>query len=198
MRILIYTSARKKAFTLTNQLNNPLDMTMHLPFRVAVVSNLLALNRDWKIRGLCDLDPKEMRVLLNIGSYMPIKAADIAYQSRLDSYTVSRAVKKLHLKALINIQSDPLNKNIKNLVLNEQGKLLYIKLSEALQPRSEELESVLSPKEIKQFYLMLEKIEKKTETLLAEQAIEMIKAGQEAPADQKELIRWYKKGLDDC
>lgn len=182
---------------LSNKINNPLDLTTHLPFRVAVVSNLLALNRDWKVRGLCELEPREMRVLLNIGSYMPIKSADIAYQSRLDSYTVSRAVKKLHSSGLIDIELDKFSKNIKNLILNKAGISLYNKLTTVLKPRSEELESVLSEKERVLFYEMLGRLEKKTESLLAEQAMEMMKQGQEAPADQKELIRWYKKGLSD-
>ena len=130
---IITKSARKKAFKLTNQIDSPLDLASHLPFRIAIVSNLLALNRDWKIRELCDLEPREMRVLLNIGSYMPIKSADIAYQCRLDSYTVSRAVKKLQEKSLISITDDPANKNIKNLTLNEEGKVLYQKLSLAFE-----------------------------------------------------------------
>ncbi|MFT4925095.1 MAG: DNA-binding MarR family transcriptional regulator [Phenylobacterium sp.] len=189
-------SARKKAFKLTTQIDNPLDLTTHLPFRIAIVSNLLALNRDWKIRSLCDLDPREMRVLLNIGSYMPLKSADIAYQSRLDSYTVSRAVKKLQSQGLIDVYPDPLSKNIKNLVLNEQGKVLYQQISEALEARSLELESVLSDDEQQQLYHMLEKVEAKAEELLAQQALALIEEGHEPPADQKELIRWYKKGLN--
>ena len=92
-------------------------MANHLPFRIAVVSNLLALNRDWDVRDMCDLEPREMRVLLNIGSYMPIKAADIAYQSRIDSYNVSRAVKALDKKQLIDFIPDSRSKNIKYLVL---------------------------------------------------------------------------------
>lgn len=195
--IRISSSARIRAFKLSYKIKEPLDLTKHLPFRVAVVSNLLALNRDWKIRNLCDLEPREMRVLLNIGSYMPIKSADIAYQSRLDSYTVSRAVKKLSSLGLIEVNTDKFGKNIKNLSLNETGISLYTKLTTALAPRSEEVESVLSEQERIMFYEMLEKIETKTESILAEQAIEMIEQGQEPPADQKELIRWYKKGLND-
>ena len=190
-------SARKKAFKLSDKIDSPLDLTSHLPFRVAVVSNLLALNRDWKIRTLCDLEPREMRVLLNIGSYMPVKSADIAYQSRLDSYTVSRAVTKLNSKKLIEVQADPENKNVKNLLLNEEGQALYTKLTQALEQRSQELENVLTDKEQQQFYTMLEKIENKAEKILAEQALDLIKQGKEPPADQKELIRWYRKGLSD-
>lgn len=134
-----------------------------------------------------------MRVLLNIGSYMPIKAADIAYQSRIDSYNVSRAVKALQKKELIDIQPAIHSRNIKYLVLNKEGIKLYHQVTQAMNERANELESVLDNNERTLFYSMLEKIEEKAEQLLAEQAIGKITQGQEPPADQKELIRWYKK-----
>ncbi len=189
----INKSARGQAFTLTDKIENPLDLTSHLPFRVAVVSNLLALNRDWKIRNLTDLDPREMRVLLNIGSYMPVKSADIAYQSRLDSYTVSRAVKKLLALKLIESRQDEVKKNVKNLYLNDAGITLYRRLITAMDDRAKQLESVLSNKEQQLFFNILERLENKTEEILASQASALIKDGLEAPTDQKELIRWYKK-----
>jgi DNA-binding MarR family transcriptional regulator len=158
------------------------------------VSNLLALNRDWKIRELCDLEPREMRVLLNIGSYMPINSADIAYQSRIDSYNVSRAVKALDKKNLIDIRRDKQSKNIKILALNEKGKDIYVKLTAAMELRSRELESVLTDDETAAFYSALSKIEDKVEQLLSKQALSKIANGEDAPADQKELIRWYNKG----
>jgi DNA-binding MarR family transcriptional regulator len=154
----------------------------------------LALNRDWKIRELCDLEPREMRVLLNIGSYMPINSADIAYQSRIDSYNVSRAVKALDKKNLIDIRRDKQSKNIKILALNEKGKDIYVKLTAAMELRSRELESVLTDDETAAFYSALSKIEDKVEQLLSKQALSKIANGEDAPADQKELIRWYNKG----
>ena len=178
---------------LTDIVEEPLDLVSHLPFRMAVVSNLLALDRDWKIRNLTDLEPREMRVLLNIGSYMPIKSADIAYQSRLDSYTVSRAVKKLLALNLVESRQDEVKKNVKNLYLNEAGKVLYQKLTMAMEARAKLLEGVLTKSEQSLFFNMLERIENKAEAILATQATELINAGLEAPADQKELIRWHKK-----
>ncbi|WP_201778200.1 MarR family winged helix-turn-helix transcriptional regulator [Thalassomonas viridans] len=178
---------------MTDKVEKPLDLISHLPFRLAVVSNLLALDRDWKIRNLTDLEPREMRVLLNIGSYMPIKSADIAYQSRLDSYTVSRAVKKLLALGLIESRQDEVKKNVKNLYLNEQGKALYQKLIKAMDERASLLEEVLTDNEKSLFFDMLERIENKTEAILASQASALMEAGLEAPADQKELIRWHKK-----
>jgi len=190
---IISKSIRSQAFELTSKMDKPLDLSNHLPFRIAIVSNILALNRDWKIRNLADLDPREMRVLINIGSYMPVKSADIAYQSRLDSYTVSRAVKKLLQLKLIESQPDAHKKNVKNLVLNEQGTVLYLRITAAMEERGKQLESVLSEEELALFYRMIEKLENKSEQILAEQALELINSGLDAPADQKELIRWYKK-----
>ena len=191
---MVSKSNREKVFKLTQLIERPLDLIAHLPFRIAVVSNLLALNRDWHIRSLSDLEPRELRVFINIGSYMPIKAADIAYQSRLDSYTVSRAVKKLQGAKLIEIEADAKQRNVKNLKLNEKGKQLYEELVPALTERSQELEDVLSEKERQQFYTIIEKLENKAEEILAKQALSLIEAGNEPPADQKEIIRWHKKG----
>lgn len=125
---------------------------------------------------------------------MPIKSADIAYQSRIDSYNVSRAVKALDKKGLIDIRRDEKSKNIKILALNDQGKALYQQLTTAMELRSKELESVLTADETSAFYNTLSKIEDKVEQLLAKQALTKIARGEDAPGDQKELIRWYKKG----
>lgn len=190
---MIDKKPRRQAFQLTTDLDQPFDLDSHLPFKVAVVSNLLALNRDWKIRQACQLDPREMRVLINIGSYMPIKSADIAYQSRLDSYTVSRAVKKLLQLELIETQPDAHKKNVKNLVLQEKGEALYRDVTREMKQRDKVLNSVLSEEELVVFNQLLDKIEYQSEAMLAKQALEMIANGEEAPADQKELIRWYKK-----
>jgi len=174
-------------------LDEPLDLSEHLPFRIAVVSNLLALNRDLSIRSLSNLEPREMRVLINIGSYMPIKAADIAYQSRIDSSNVSRAVKVLLAKKLIAAEPDPTSKNIKYLTLTKLGVALYKQITDALDPRAQALESILSTEERQNFYQCLAKIETKAEQLLAQQALSFVNQGLEIPADQKELLRWYKK-----
>lgn len=192
MRCII-SSVREQSFELSTLTDDPLDLSKHLPFRIAIVSNLLALNRDYTIRKLSDLEPREMRVLLNIGSYMPIKAADIAYQSRIDSSNVSRAVKVLLAKGFISAAADPTSKNIKYLSLTDSGAVLYKKLTASLEPRANVLESVLSKEEQVSFYKSLRKIEEKAEQILAMQALSFTEQGLPLPADQKELLRWYKK-----
>lgn len=191
--LTITISAHEKTLVLSTQTAEPLDLSAHLPFRVAVVSNLLALNRDQNIRSIADLEPREMRVLLVIGSYMPIKSADIAYKSRIDSSNVSRAVKVLLDKKLISAASDPKSRNIKYLCLTDSGTDLYSKLVDELDPRAKILESVLTDDEKENFYRCLAKVEAKAEEILAQQALTFVNQGLEVPADQKEILRWYKK-----
>jgi DNA-binding MarR family transcriptional regulator len=186
--------ARKRYFTLTDRIEDPLDLMEHVPFRIATASNLLALNRDLSVRQDNDLDVREMRVLINIGSYMPIKSADIAYQSRMDSYTVSRAVKALRKAGLIDFEPVPTSKRAKNLVLTEQGEVVYRRVTDAIDSRARLLDDVLSGDEKAQLCDMLARIESKAEQLMAQYALDQQEQGVDLPADQKELIRWYRKG----
>lgn len=183
----------KADFSLTDKIKEPLDLSQHLPFRIAVVSNLLQLSKDASIRKISDLEPREFRVLLNIGSYMPIKAADIAYLGRLDSYTVSRAVKTLLCKELIEVITCETNKKIKNLVLTNLGQQVYQAICARLDQRTTELESVLAPNEKQELLRLLSILECKSESIIASHAIEESSLGNNISADQKEIVRWYKK-----
>ncbi len=184
---------RQKAFQLTERLEQPLDLYNHLPYRVAVISNLLMLDRDIAIRSSADLAPRELRVLLNVGSYMPITSADVAYQTRIDSYTVSRAVSTLNKKGYLVFESAENNKRVKLLALTEKGIEVYHQLCDQIDQRADKLSSVLSQKEQSELFRMLALIEDRAEHLLANQAKDLQLAGETIPADQKELIRWRKK-----
>ncbi|MET1255975.1 MarR family winged helix-turn-helix transcriptional regulator [Aliikangiella sp. GXAS 311] len=179
---------------MTDKINDPLDLYEHLPFQIAVVSNLLQLNRDLAIREIVELDPRELRVILNIGSYMPIKAADIAYQSRLDSYTISRAVKVLKNLKMIDVMQDESNKKVKFLVLTDTGKAVYQQLCEVINRRTKILEAAINEDEKALLMELLAKIEDKAESMLAATAIKELEKGRTIPADQKEIIRWSKRG----
>lgn len=193
MKVKIVASNKKHQFKLNQSIDEPLDLYSHLPFQLAVVTNLLQLNKDASIKEISDLEPREFRVLLNIGTFMPIKAADIAYLGRLDSYTVSRAVKKLIEAELVIVEPDLNNLKVKNLVLSEKGTTLYYQLKDSINERTTELERVLTDEEKKVLMGALAKIECKAESMIADHAKQQLDKGHKIPADQKEIIRWYKK-----
>ena len=183
----------KTKFSLTKLIAEPFDLNQHIPFKIAVVSNLLQLNKDPFIRDFSELEPREFRVLINIGSYMPIKAADIAYLGRLDSYTVSRAVKSLIKQQLIQVELSEANKKIKNLTLTDLGLEVYEKICHRLEQRTQELESVISSDEKKELIRILELLESKSESMIATDAVEKRSGANQIPTDQQEIVRWYKK-----
>lgn len=193
MKQNILVKNKKHQFAINASIDKPLDLYNHMPFQLAVVTNLLQLNKDASIKEISNLEPREFRTLLNIGTYMPIKAADIAYLGRLDSYTVSRAVKKLIEAKLITIESSPNNLKIKNLILTSEGEKLYYQLRDSIEQRTEELESVLTDEEREILMGALVKIECKAESMIADHAKKRLDKGHKIPADQREIIRWYKK-----
>lgn len=185
--------SRKAYFNLTAELDEPLDLYQHLPFQISVVSNLLQLNRDAVIRDIVDLEPRELRVILNIGSYMPIKSADIAYQSRLDSYTVTRAVKKLNDLELVDFKFDKANKKTKLLILTKTGIHIYSKLCKEIRRRETIIENGLAEEERAVLMGLLTKLETNLELMLAKRALNKLQKKEVIAADQKEIIRWSNK-----
>jgi len=167
------------------------DLNQHLPYRIAVVSNLLQLARDIEIRSLTSLGSRELRVLLNIGCYQPISAAQVAAQTKLDSYTISRGVKTLLKEGYLIKESIAGNKKEKQLSLTEEGNALHEQLIDRLENRDHEFKEKLGAKSIEEINQTLLKLEQHALTLLAEHALQQDTAN--LPADQKEIIRWYKK-----
>lgn len=173
--------------------NKKYNLDNHLPFRIAVISNILQLGRDIDIRNITDLGSRELRVLLNVGTYMPVSAAQIAFQTKLDSYTVSRGVKVLFEKGLLQKDSLPNNKKEKILSLTTLGLKLYQQIVEKLEARDQQLSSEFSNTQQQSLIENLKQLERQAVKLVAEHAISEQEAGKELAADQKEIIRWFNK-----
>ena len=188
-----FTAAREQQFVLTDQLEAPFDLYRHLPFRLATLTNLLALDRDVDIRRASGLGLRELRVLLNVGSYMPIRAADVAYQTRLDTFTVSRAVKSLLKQKLIALESDVRDRRSSFLKLTSAGRAEYQRVAAVLATRDRAIARVLTAAERVQFESLLARLEEFTEAMLVTHAEGMLERGERISADQRELIRWRNR-----
>ncbi|KZW98552.1 MarR family transcriptional regulator [Pseudoalteromonas luteoviolacea] len=182
---------RLKAFELSDSEQNQLALDTHIPFQIAVVSNLLSISRDPIIRNLTDLDTRELRILVNIGSYGPIAASDIAYQSRLDPYSITRAIAALAKKELVKYQEGA--SRSKPVLLTYKGREIYEKVIEHLKMREEKLLSPLSIEERHLLSELLQKLELNAEALLAMEVSDCQKKGLSVTRDHKEIERWFKR-----
>lgn len=185
-------SGREAAFVLSNDVVEPYDLFNHLPYRIAVVSNLLLLDRDPLIRYEIDLDARAMRVLLNIGSYAPITAADIAYQSRLDPYSVTRAVNDLIKRGLVVYSQDHAGR-AKPVGLSEAGLEMYKKLVTLIDSRLDKLLNGIEPQQITMLFSVLAKLESNAESMLAEHSKQVEQRGATLTREQQEFARWQQR-----
>lgn len=183
---------REAAFVLSENVTEPYDLFNHLPYRIAVVSNLLLLDRDPLIRHEIDLDARAMRVLLNIGSYSPITAADIAYQSRLDPYSVTRAVNDLIKRGLVTYSHEAAGR-AKPVMLSETGCVMYQKLVKMIDSRLNSLLKNIAPQEIETLLTVLAKLESNAESMLAEHGRAVEKQGGTLTREQQEFARWHQR-----
>ncbi|CAM4242917.1 MarR family winged helix-turn-helix transcriptional regulator [Pseudoalteromonas byunsanensis] len=185
--------ARKAAFELSKNIEQPYDLYNHVPYRIAVASNLLAMDRDAYVKSLTGLETREIRVLLNIGSYGPINAADIAYQSRLDPYSVNRAINTLLKQGLICPDNDHVKQRSKLVKLSDLGLPLYRQVIEHMRQREAYVLSDVTEEEKRLLLSLLERIELRAEAKLAQSAEDLESQGHGITRDQAELIRWHKR-----
>ena len=173
------------------------DLEKHLPFRIAAAANLLAFDRDPELMAIADLRLREIRVLVDIGSLGPIKASDISFKSRVDHFTISRAVKDLIKLKLVHSETDPLDRRSAFLTLSKKGKIIYDKQVKVILNRTKTLEKALKPAEINSLKDMLKCIEMAAEKMLADKArAKLIREG-EVSQDQKDMIKWNKKSNEN-
>jgi DNA-binding MarR family transcriptional regulator len=169
------------------------DLEDHLPFRIAAAANLLAFDRDPDLMAIADLRLREIRALVDIGSLGPIKAADISFKSRVDHFTISRAVKDLSKLKLIHSEVDPLDRRSSFLTLSNKGILVYNKLIKVISSRTKILEEAFSADEIDSLRNLLKRLEAAAENMLSEKARATLVKNGEVSQDQKDLIKWNNK-----
>lgn len=186
------TAARLQAFQLSSITEQPFDLFAYAPYQLAVVSNLLLLDRDPKVRALTSLNAREIRILLNIGSYGPVYAADIAYQSRLDPYSVSRAIKVLQQQQMIEPAGLSTGK-VKPMILSKNGLQVYQRLCAELDHRANRLLQGVNKQEQQLLSRLLARLELNAEQMLAEHCQTALTQGERLTREQQEFIRWQQR-----
>lgn len=187
------TNKRQTSFSLSSKTNDAIDLYQQAPYRIATASNLLVLDRDAYVKQITDLDTRAIRVLLNVGSYGPINAADIAYQTRLDPYSVTRAINGLLKEGLIQAANDHATSRSKFVELSKAGIPIYQNIANYMAKRCEDVLDGISDEEQTLLMTVLEKIELNTERMLAQNAQTLKDNGGTPTRDQSEQIRWLKR-----
>jgi DNA-binding MarR family transcriptional regulator len=170
------------------------QLEQHLPFQIATAANLLAFDRDPELMAMTDLRLRELRVLVDVGSFGPVKASEISFKCRIDHFTISRAVKSLIDLGLISAEVDEQDKRASFLKLTDKGEALYARVVAVMEQREAAIIAAsLSQEERENLANMLKRVEQATEAMLAEKAREVMARDGDIPQDQKDIIKWHNK-----
>ena len=122
-----------------------LKLQNFLPYRLAVLADLVSQALAQIYADRFDLTRPEWRVLAALAELGPVAAKEISAFSTLDKMTVSRAVAVLETKAYLTRRDDPQDRRNKTLCMTPRGRALYDRITPLALAREEYLLEALSP-----------------------------------------------------
>jgi len=105
-----------------------------------------------------DLSLNEWRVLALIKAHAPVRASDVADQMLMDKSQLSRLIKALMAKHLINSKTDHADARAIVLSLTAKGGMLYQDMMDEVLHQNEKVLEPLSAEEVLQFNDMLNRL----------------------------------------
>jgi DNA-binding MarR family transcriptional regulator len=143
----------------TEQTTPPITLERFLPYRLAVLSNVVS-NAVARIYGeRFDLTIPQWRVIATLGQYGVLTARDIAAHAVLHKSTVSRAVAPLCKRGLVAREANPEDMREALLVLTAAGQAVYAAIAPEALAFSQRLESVLSEAERATLFALIERLD---------------------------------------
>ncbi len=142
-----------------------LALNHFLPYRLVNLAGHISDAFSSVYRSEADLSVGEWRILVNLAEFGENNAKVLGELATMDKSTVSRAVKSLLDKALIERKSDPSDKRAGLLSLTEQGLQLYQALAPKALAWEAELIAALDSREYRDFMIALDKLAERVESI---------------------------------
>lgn len=149
----------------------PLELARFLPYRLAVLTHTVSQSIAVIYSHRFGISIQEWRIIANLREYQPLSAKEIGQHVDLDKVQVSRALSKLIDKRLVLRTTDSRDKRKSSLRLSVQGVALYNKIVPIALQREAQLLSVLDQREYLQLQQILDKLERKADTLTGDEVL---------------------------
>jgi len=141
--------------------NPPLDLYEHLPFQIGRLTNLIRqVTSDFYARQ-SGLSAREWRVLAMLGCKGAMMPAQVAEECGMDRATITRAMARLEKLDYVFSGGDEADRRRKILYLTDKGVAICDEIRPIMDARGLELQGVLSKTELKFYYKIMEKLQKK-------------------------------------
>jgi len=146
----------------------PLDLYQHLPFQIGRLTNLIRqVTSDVYVRQ-SGLSAREWRVLAMLGCRGAMMPAQVATECGMDRATITRATGKLEKLGYIFTGGDKTDKRRKVLYLTDKAVAICEKIRPLMEARGQEFEQVLTKTELKYYYQIMTKLQKKANQMMTE------------------------------
>lgn len=146
----------------------PLDLYNHLPFQIGLLTNIIRqVTSDVYVKK-SGLSAREWRVLAMLGCKGVMMPAQVATESGMDRATITRAITKLVNLGYIFTGGDAADRRRKVLYLTEKGVDICNEVRPVMDAKGRAFEEVLTRKELKSYYKIMDKLQKKAKLMLEE------------------------------
>ena len=140
----------------------PLVLAEFLPYRLSVLANRVSRDLSNLYAEQFDLTVTQWRVLAILGQYPGVSADEVCQHSEMDKVAVSRAVRRLRSKSLINRRVDPADRRKSVLTLSAKGKKTYLRIIPLAHAYERRLLTGLSAKALVGLSQSLEELDRVT------------------------------------
>ncbi len=135
-----------------------LDLEDFLPYQLSRLSNRISQAIANTYQDRHELNVTEWRVLAVLGRYSGIPASELAERTAMDKVAISRAVRLLLDKGLLERKDDTSDRRSKKLFLSPTGLSLYEQIAPAALAFERELIAVLTDREQEVLNRAIEKL----------------------------------------
>ncbi len=136
-----------------------LDLETHLPYRLARLTNLIRQSTSDVYLKRTGMSGREWRVLGMIGLRGPLSAAETAELTGMDRATITRSVDRLAALDYVKRTSDPVDRRRIVLAVTERGRRKCNQIIPLMRDDGACYESLLSAKEKKMLFALIERLE---------------------------------------
>ena len=149
----------------TSPRQGPLRLQDFLPYRLAVTSNLVSRLVARAYQDQFGVTIWEWRVIAILGEGMPLTAQALSDSAAMDKVSVSRAVRTLEERGLVERENNAADRRSRLLHLTDAGRRVYEEITPVALGQEAALLSEFSDREIEVLASLLDRLRRHSDTL---------------------------------
>lgn len=142
------------------------ELEHFLPYRLSLLTNTISQGIAETYRKNHDISIAEWRVLAVLGGFAGLSASEVVERTAMDKVAISRAVKCLEEKGLLERRTDPADRRRQSLFITASaGQTVLSQVVPLAQHYESALLSALDEAEMKQLSFIMSKLQRKAAEL---------------------------------